>query len=97
MCSLLKVIFKIINGITKFLIFPVPSAKSEIKFDFSFVIKTILAIKARFGNNVWIAADTCLCAYTSHGHCGCDTPSRACSRSRSYPSRRVSPHAPDCR
>ena len=67
---LLQIHTDILNGITKFLIFPVPSAKSEIKFDFSFVIKTILAIKARFGNKVWIAADTCLCAYTSHGHCG---------------------------
>lgn len=67
---LLQIDADILNGITKFLIFPVPSVKSENNFDFRFIIETILAIKARFGNKVWIAADTCLCAYTSHGHCG---------------------------
>jgi|GEM_PF-386638 len=73
---LLQIDADLLNGITKFLIFPIPLTKSENNFDFSFVIQTILAIKTRFGNKVWIAADTCLCAYTSHGHCGILNSSR---------------------
>jgi porphobilinogen synthase len=58
------------QGISKFLLFPVPLHKSNTDFDFGFVIKALQAIKKKFGNQVWIAADTCLCAYTQHGHCG---------------------------
>ncbi|OYY21972.1 MAG: hypothetical protein B7Y69_08070 [Sphingobacteriia bacterium 35-40-8] len=58
------------QGISKFLLFPVPLHKSITDFDFGFVIKALQAIKKKFGNQVWIAADTCLCAYTQHGHCG---------------------------
>ena len=58
------------QGISKFLVFPVPLAKSNHDFDFNFVVKAIQTIKRQFGNQVWIAADTCLCAYTQHGHCG---------------------------
>jgi porphobilinogen synthase len=58
------------NGITKFLLFPVPAAKAEKNFDFSFAVNVIKKIKQQFGNAVWIAADVCLCSYTTHGHCG---------------------------
>lgn len=58
------------NGISKFLVFPVPSKKGDKDFDFSFVVSVIKKIKEQFGNSVWIAADACLCAYTTHGHCG---------------------------
>ena len=58
------------NGISKFLLFPVPSNKKENNFDFSFAAKTIKRIKDVFGGSVWIAADVCLCSYTTHGHCG---------------------------
>lgn len=58
------------NGITKFLLFPVPAGKKDSDFDFSFASSTIKKIKAAFGEDVWIAADVCLCSYTSHGHCG---------------------------
>jgi porphobilinogen synthase len=58
------------SGITKFLLFPVPSQKKEKDFDFSFAVNTIRKIKEVFGTQVWIAADVCLCSYTSHGHCG---------------------------
>ena len=63
------------NGISKFLLFPVPANKKEkdpiaIGFDFSFAIKVIKKIKQDFGNDIWIASDVCLCSYTSHGHCG---------------------------
>jgi porphobilinogen synthase len=58
------------NGISKFLLFPVPSQKKEENFDFSFAVRTIQSVKEQFGADVWIASDVCLCSYTSHGHCG---------------------------
>ena len=61
---------KLLNGCAKFLLFPVPKAKEEKDFDFSFATATINKIKENFGEDVWIAADVCLCSYTSHGHCG---------------------------
>ena len=64
------------KGISKFLLFPVPAKKAENNFDYSFIINTIRQIKLTFGNSVWIAADACLCAYTSHGHCGVLNESR---------------------
>lgn len=58
------------KGISKFLLFPVPAKKAENNFDYSFATTAISQIKKTFGNSVWIAADVCLCSYTSHGHCG---------------------------
>jgi porphobilinogen synthase len=57
-------------GVTKFLLFPVPLKKSEKDFDFSFATNIVRKIRRLFGNQVWIAADVCLCSYTTHGHCG---------------------------
>jgi porphobilinogen synthase len=61
---------KLQTGCAKFLLFPVPAGKKEKDFDFSFATDTIRRIKENFGDDVWIAADVCLCSYTSHGHCG---------------------------
>jgi porphobilinogen synthase len=58
------------NGIKKFLVFPVPAAKKEDNFDFSFAVSLIKNIKQHFGSDVWLAVDVCLCSYTGHGHCG---------------------------
>ena len=58
------------DGITKFLLFPVPASKQEHAFDFSFTGTVLKRIKENFGESVWIAADVCLCSFTSHGHCG---------------------------
>lgn len=58
------------NGVSKFLLFPVPSAKKEKDFNFSFAANVISKIKENFGDDVWLSADVCLCSYTSHGHCG---------------------------
>ena len=58
------------KGISKFLLFPVPAKKVENNFDYSFATTAIQKIKNTFGNTVWLAADLCLCSYTSHGHCG---------------------------
>lgn len=58
------------SGCSKFLIFPVPIHRSAEQFDFSFAIRIFETIRAVFGHKVWLAADLCLCSYTSHGHCG---------------------------
>ena len=58
------------HGVSKFLIFPVPTQKTIQDFDFTFFTTSIRKIKATFGDRVWLAADVCLCAYTAHGHCG---------------------------
>jgi porphobilinogen synthase len=58
------------KGIHKFLLFPVPAAKSETDFDFSFAINLVKNIKQQFGGDTWLAVDVCLCSYTNHGHCG---------------------------
>ena len=58
------------NGISKFLLFPVPAHKKDSDFDFSFASNLIKKITTAFGETVWIAADVCLCSYTTHGHCG---------------------------
>jgi porphobilinogen synthase len=58
------------NGIHKFLLFPVPAAKKEKEFDFSYSLEVVKGIKKNFGDDVWLASDVCLCSYTTHGHCG---------------------------
>ncbi|MCX8020886.1 MAG: porphobilinogen synthase [Chitinophagaceae bacterium] len=56
------------SGIDKFLLFPVPARKDD--FSFSFSLQAVQQIKNRFANDLWLAADVCLCSITSHGHCG---------------------------
>lgn len=69
--TILTTIEKDLNtGVNKFLIFPVPVQRSAESFDFSFAIRVFETIRAAFGHKVWLAADLCLCSYTSHGHCG---------------------------
>ncbi len=58
------------NGVSKFLFFPVPAKKTESNFGFSFATSVVKRIKQVFGQDVWLAADVCLCSYTQHGHCG---------------------------
>jgi len=58
------------NGVSKFLLFPVPAQKFDKDFDFTFTARVVEKIKSTFGNTVWLASDLCLCSYTSHGHCG---------------------------
>lgn len=64
------------NGISRFLLFPVPAEKQEYVQDFSFAGSVISRLKAKFEQAVWIAADLCLCSYTTHGHCGILDPSQ---------------------
>lgn len=57
-------------GVTKFLLFPIPSSKAVHGFNFDFAVKVTERIKQTFGNSIWLANDVCLCSYTTHGHCG---------------------------
>ena len=68
--SALKQIEKdIADGVTQFLLFPVPAEKREKKFQHSSAIKTISEIRRQFGESLCLWVDTCLCSYTTHGHC----------------------------
>jgi len=57
-------------GVRKFLLFGVPSKKSTRNLDFSFTAKQISEIKRRFGKDLFLAVDVCLCSSTEHGQCG---------------------------
>ncbi|MBD1381187.1 porphobilinogen synthase [Metabacillus arenae] len=60
-------------GIQSVIVFGVPAEKDEVGsqayHDLGIVQKAISQIKESFPELV-VAADTCLCQYTSHGHCG---------------------------
>ena len=57
-------------GVSKFLLFGVPTARSERQVDWSFTAGQVRSLKARFGRAIWLATDVCLCSSTPHGHCG---------------------------
>lgn len=57
-------------GVRKFLLFPVPAQKTDTNFRFDFAAEIVQSLKNRFGADIWLANDLCLCSYTSHGHCG---------------------------
>ncbi len=57
-------------GADKLLLFGVPGEKRSADFTFDFTAGQIAALRRRFGNDLWIAVDVCLCSYTDHGHCG---------------------------
>ena len=68
--SALKQIEKdLADGVTQFLLFPVPAEKKEKGFEHSSTNKTISEIRQRFGDSLCLWVDTCLCSYTTHGHC----------------------------
>lgn len=64
------------QGVTKFLLFPIPNQRVEYYFNFEFAQKIVQSIKKNFGDSVWLATDLCLCSYTSHGHCGVLNPEK---------------------
>ena len=57
-------------GVHAFLLFGVPRARSERQIDWSFTAGQVRALKERFGKDIWLATDVCLCSSTPHGHCG---------------------------
>ena len=56
-------------GVTHFLLFPVPATKKESGFDHHSTHETISEIRKHFGQDLCLWIDTCLCSYTTHGHC----------------------------
>jgi porphobilinogen synthase len=56
-------------GVTQFLLFPVPAAKKESGFSHDATRQTISEIRRHFGDSLCLWIDTCLCSYTTHGHC----------------------------
>src|SRR6266404_5124471 len=57
------------EGVTQFLLFPVSAGKKESGFSHDATRKTISEIRRQFGNSLCLWIDTCLCSYTTHGHC----------------------------
>ena len=68
--SALKQIEKdLTDGVTQFLLFPVPAQKKEAGFSHDSTQKTISGIRRQFGSSLCLWVDTCLCSYTTSGHC----------------------------
>ncbi|MGB3947318.1 MAG: porphobilinogen synthase [Bacteroidia bacterium] len=61
-------------GINKILLFGVGEVKTEdasSSFDKNaIVVKAVKALKEKFGEQLYVITDVCVCAYTTHGHCG---------------------------
>lgn len=62
------------HGIDKILLFGVGEQKTEdgssAHSNNAIVVKAIKALKTKFGERLYIISDICVCAYTTHGHCG---------------------------
>lgn len=58
------------QGIAKFLLFGVPARKQDHDFSHAATTDVIAAVRRRFGSDIWLAVDVCLCSHTTHGHCG---------------------------
>ena len=61
-------------GVNKILLFGTGEEKTEdghsAHDDHSVVADAIRALKKSFGDDLFLITDVCLCAYTTHGHCG---------------------------
>jgi porphobilinogen synthase len=57
------------DGVSHFLLFPVPAEKKESGFSHDATQQTISEIRKQFGGSLCLWIDTCLCSYTTHGHC----------------------------
>jgi len=61
-------------GVKSLMLFGIPDEKdpeaSHAYFEDGVIQRAIRELKANFGPDVVVMADTCLCEYTSHGHCG---------------------------
>jgi porphobilinogen synthase len=73
--SLLKQIDKDLEaGVKKLLLFGIPGEKKLKDFSPDFTARQIAAVKKRFGSDVFLSVDVCLCSSTLHGQCGILTP-----------------------
>jgi porphobilinogen synthase len=61
-------------GINKILLFGVGEEKTkDASSSFSnnsIVVKAVKELKKNFGEDLYVITDVCVCAYTTHGHCG---------------------------
>jgi porphobilinogen synthase len=57
------------DGVTQFLLFPVPAEKKDGNFTHQLTREMISEIRRQFGDSLCLWVDTCLCSYTTHGHC----------------------------
>ena len=62
-------------GLRAVLLFGVPSGVKDPEARLAWagtplVCRAVSALRARFGDQVVVMTDVCLCAYTDHGHCG---------------------------
>ena len=57
-------------GVRKILLFGIPQDKKLQNFDHSFTSNQIAGLRRRFGKDLFISIDVCLCSATAHGHCG---------------------------
>jgi porphobilinogen synthase len=62
------------SGINKILLFGVGEKKTEdassSHSDNTIVATAVRALRKKFGESLYIITDVCVCAYTTHGHCG---------------------------
>jgi len=58
------------KGVKSFLLFGVPTAKGETEFNYDFTAQQLASLKKRFGDDLFLSVDVCLCSSTTHGHCG---------------------------
>lgn len=61
-------------GLNKVLLFGVGEEKSDdasSSYSHNAIVgKAVKALKSAFGNDLYVITDVCVCAYTTHGHCG---------------------------
>src|SRR5690349_573447 len=61
-------------GVNKILLFGTGEEKADdghtAYADHSVVSNAVSLLKKNFGNDLFVITDVCLCAYTTHGHCG---------------------------
>jgi porphobilinogen synthase len=61
-------------GVRNHIFFGLPQSKDEsasgVSGEQSLVCRALSTVKKEFGDEVILVPDLCLCAYTSHGHCG---------------------------
>jgi porphobilinogen synthase len=58
------------SGVRAFLLFGVPAHKAADGSGYDFTAQQIEALRKRFGKDIWISADVCVCSFTESGHCG---------------------------
>ncbi len=62
------------GGVSKFILFGIPDEKdacgSQAYAEQGVINRALREIKSKFGEDIYLISDVCMCEYTSHGHCG---------------------------